>query len=114
MWFARRQLRLVDPARGHGPAGGVHPIGGELDGDSFAGAITCDGGAVSFETEATDVGAGDNNGVFFDVLVGDVATETTTSMSRRPAPRSTAAPSLVGSPMTGVSCSPASDESGSG
>lgn len=62
----------------------VDPAGGDLDGDSSGGRITGDAGAVVFETQATEVGAGQDNGVLADVMVRDITTNITTLMSRRP------------------------------
>jgi Tol biopolymer transport system component len=54
----------------------VDLAGGDADGDSYYPSISADGRYVAFESEATDLVAGDDNGLE-DVFVRDLATGTT-------------------------------------
>lgn len=79
----RRDVFLRDRRTGRTRLVSVAPGGGAADGDSREGIVSDDGRYVAFESEATNLVAGDTNG-FCDIFVRDMRRGTTTRVNLGP------------------------------
>ena len=76
----RYDLFIRDLATGHVTRVSTDAVGGQSDGHSFNASFTADGAAILFESLATDLVAGDTNGVR-DIFLKDLATGSVSRVS---------------------------------